>query len=100
MNPALRNLQFLLRRHRQTGCDIDYLLKLNSTQLEWLEQFVRNFYDGADRDPVQRRTANHRRYMSKGGDCMAYRSLAKPVDPTDNLSPEKIILLGEAVDLP
>jgi hypothetical protein len=98
MTRALRNLNFLLRRHRQTGADYDYLTKLTSEQLSWLEQFTRRYYNAENEaDPVLRKEANRRRYSAKNADAMRIARSYENLDTNniDDLDPEKLVLLAE-----
>ena len=98
MTRALRNLNFLLRRHRQCGFDVDYLTQLNSDQLTWLEGFARRYYNGENEpDPIRRKEANRRRYSAKNADAMRVAKFSENLDNNnvDDLDPEKLVLLGE-----
>lgn len=99
MSKALRNLRFLQRRHRVTGFDVDYLLKLDAEQLAWLETFARKYYNGeGESDPERKKEANHRRYMSKSADAMGVSNSfteGYELSNADHLTPERILLLQD-----
>ena len=65
-----RNLNWIKRSHRQTGADMDYLMKLDPEAAAWMEHFLRQYYDGKDEPcPIKRREAYHRKYMAKCADA-------------------------------
>ena len=91
---ALRNLRFLQARHHETGFDSDYLTKLSLEQLEFMEKFAREFYDGDSDDPHQKRLGNRRRYSAKAADAMRVAG-GLPTTVYGNLNPEELLAYRE-----
>ena len=96
MSNATKNLKFLKRRHELTGFDCDYLDKLNTEELEFMEGFAREFYEGSSDDAQQRKAGNRRRYSAKQADALRLAGELSPTVLVDDLNPEKLLCLLEA----
>ena len=98
MTKTKRNINFLKKRHQQTGFDSDYIDKLSDSELAWLEQFARDYYDGDSNQANQehKKEANKRRYRAKHCDSLNKISILQSTpEQVDDCDPEKILLLKE-----
>lgn len=97
---TLANIRFLQRRHGLTGFDSDYLAKLSDTELQFLEDFARKYYDGHPDQPIEhKKEAHHRRYMAKVADGFKGAIYEIPDTQIDDLDPETLYLLKESLTL-
>lgn len=112
---TLSNLNFLLKRHKLTGFDCDYVRGLTEEQGQFMEHFARTFYDGKrqvtaglseaeiNANEVVRKEANQRRYNLKTADAMArldsffdYKAFPLENLQADDLDPETLLILRES----
>lgn len=109
------NLKFFKNRHEDSGCDYDYIDKLDPIAAAFLEKFSRGYYtgdrkcieelsEGASLAPSaqdQLEEANHRRYLATSAEALS-RSIPLRDGHRDHevnsATPESILILKEELD--
>lgn len=109
------NLKFFKNRHEESGCDYDYIDKLDPVSAAFLERFTRGYYtgdrkcieelsEGASHAPSaqqQLEEANHRRYLAGRAEALS-RSIPLRDGDRDHevnvATPESILILKKELD--